>query len=67
MLQLNNQGLLGALYQYWNVEPKVRLHRRNTYFEDEIQVSNTTVLRVGIVLSMIAMAIVGLWSLGGIL
>ena len=64
---MNNQGLLGALYQYWNIEPKARLHRRNTYFEDEVRVSNLTALRVGIVASVIAMAIIGLWSLGGIL
>ena len=31
---MNNQGLFGALAQYWTVEPKPRLNRRNTYFED---------------------------------
>ena len=65
--QLNNQGLLGALYQYWNIEPKARLHRRNTYFDDEVRVSNLTALRVGIVVSVLATAIIGFWSLGGLL
>lgn len=31
---MDNQGLFGALDQYWSVEPKPRLNRRNTYFED---------------------------------
>lgn len=67
VLQLNrdNQGLVGALHQYWNIDEKPRLYRRNTYFDD-VQVSNTTALRVGIVVSMVAVAIVGLWSLGGL-
>ena len=60
---LNNQGLLGALLQYWDIQPRARLHRRNTYF-DEVTVSNAQALRVGIVVSMIATAIVGLWSIG---
>ena len=47
-----NQGLFGALEQYWTVEPRVRLHRRNTYFNDA-QVSNVTALRVGIVASAV--------------
>ena len=49
-----NQGFFGALEQYWTLEPKVRLHRRNTYF-DEVQVSNVTALRVGIVSSTVLM------------
>ena len=66
VLQLNNQGLLGALHQYWNIDEKPRLDRKNTYFDD-VQVSNLTALRVGIVVSVVATAIIGLWSLGGIL
>lgn len=31
---MSNQGIWGALEQYWRVEPKPRLNRRNTYFED---------------------------------
>jgi len=60
VLQLNreDQGLVGALHQYWNIDEKPRLYRRNTYL---------TALRVGIVASVVATAIIGLWSLGGIL
>ena len=61
-----DQGLVGALHQYWNIDEKPRLYRRNTYFED-VQLSNLTALRVGIVASVVATAIIGLWSLGGIL
>lgn len=60
-----DQGLVGALHQYWNIDEKPRLYRRNTYFDD-VSVSNLTALRVGIVVSMVAVAIVGLWSLGGL-
>ena len=63
---MNDQGLYGALDQYWSIEEKPRLHRRNTYF-DEVQVSNTDALRVGIVVSALATAIVVSWSLIGVL
>ena len=63
---MNDQGLYGALSQYWTVEPKARLHRRNTYFDDA-QLSNAQALRVGIVVSVIATAIIGFWSIGVLL
>lgn len=31
---MNSQGLLGALLQYWTIEDKPRLYRRNTWFDD---------------------------------
>lgn len=66
MGSLNNQGLFGAISQYWDVEPKARLHRRNSYFNDH-EVSNVQALRVGIVVS-IATAMVVVWGMvGGIL
>jgi len=61
-----DQGLLGALHQYWNIEDKPRLYRKNTYFED-LRLSNADALRVGIVVSMIATAIVVFWSLLGVI
>lgn len=60
-----NQGFFGALEQYWTVDEKPRLNRRNTYFED-VQLSNTDALRVGIVVSMVAIAIVVFWSMLGV-
>ena len=64
---MNKQGLYGAVEQYWSIEPKARLHRRNTYFED-VNLSSYDALRVGIVVSIIATAIIGFWCmLGGIL
>ena len=63
---MSNQGLLGAIYQYWNIHDKPRLDRRNTYFRDA-QVSNIDALRVGIVVSVLATAIVVFWCLGGLL
>lgn len=61
-----NQGLLGALEQFWTIEEKPRLHRRNTYFDD-VQVSNAEALRVGIAVSTIATAIIVFWSMAGVL
>ena len=29
-----NQGLWGALEQFWTIEPKARLHRRNSWFAE---------------------------------
>ena len=63
---MTGQGLLGALIQYWSIEPKARLNRRNTYFEDH-QVSNTTALRGGLVVCTLATAIVVFWSLLGVM
>lgn len=62
---MNDQGLFGALDQYWTVDEKPRLHRRNTYFDD-ISLSNVDALRVGIVVSILAIAIVMSWSLIGV-
>ena len=63
---MNKQGLYGAVEQYWTIEPKARLHRRNTYFEDA-KLSNYNALRVGIVAVMIATAIIGFWSVLGVI
>ena len=35
---MTNQGLCGALKQYWTIEEKPRLTRRNAYFEDKRRV-----------------------------
>ena len=63
---MNDQGFFGALDQYWTVNEKPRLARRNTYFDD-VQVSNIQALKVGIVASMVATAIVVFWSLLGVI
>ena len=59
-----DQGLYGALDQYWSVDEKPRLHRRNSYFNDHPQISNTDALRVGLAVSVLATAIIVFWSLG---
>lgn len=64
---MNSQGLFGALHQYWSVEPKARLHRRNSYFNDHPNVSNYDALRFGVVLSSVATAILILWSILGVI
>lgn len=64
VLGLNDQGLFGALRQYWAVEPKPRLHRRNTYFDDNINLSNTQALRVGIVAITVSLLVVMFGCIG---
>ena len=61
---MSSQGILGALDQYWSIEDKPRLHRRNTYFSDH-EVSNIDALRFGICFIVVAMAIVMSWCLLG--
>ena len=63
---MSNQGLLGALDQYWSIEDKPRLHRRNTYFREH-EVSNLDALRFGLGFIIVAMAIVVSWSVGMVL
>ena len=63
---MTDQGFFGALDQYWTVHDKPRLDRRNTYFDD-VQLSNSDALRVGIVVSALATAIVIFWSMIGVL
>lgn len=61
-----NQGLLGALAQYWTVDEKPRLNRKNTYFEDALTLSNADALRLGIVATSAIAIIVISWSLVGV-
>ena len=58
---MSNQGLYGALDQYWTVNEAPRLNRRNTFFEDH-KASNYDALRFGLAVSTIATAIIVLWS-----
>ena len=61
---MSSQGIFGALDQYWSIEEKPRLHRRNTYFNDH-QVSNVDALRFGLGFIIVAMAIVVSWCVAG--
>lgn len=60
---MSSQGLLGAIRQYWDIQPAPRLHRRNTVFETEV--SNVDALRFGLSFIIVAMAIVGSWCIAG--
>lgn len=62
---MDNQGLFGALEQYWTVNDKPRLDRKNTYFDD-LTLSNADALRVGVLVATLAIAIVVSWSLIGV-
>ena len=63
---MNKQGLFGAVEQYWTINEKPRLNRRNTYFEDT-KLSSWNTLRVGIVAIMIALAIIVFWCVLGVI
>ena len=62
-----DQGLLGALEQFWTVEPKPRLGRKNTYFEDLKFTDNWTILKIVLGLVSIGIAIMVFWSVRWIL
>ena len=64
---MNNQGLFGAISQYWTIDEKPRLHRKNTFFEDHPKFDNKKSFSVGIVFSMLALAIIVLWSVMGVI
>ena len=61
---MSNQGLFGAIEQYWTVNEAPRLNRRNTYFRDHPKVSSYDSLRISLVVSVLATAIVIFWSVG---
>ena len=61
---MSNQGFFGALWQYWNIQEKPRLDRRNTYFDDKLDmVSNYDALVFGICFIVVALAIFSAWLL----
>lgn len=64
---MSNQGFFGALEQYWTVNEAPRLNRRNTFFEDNVVVSNATALKFAVAITIIAMAIPLFWSLMGVI
>lgn len=59
---MSNQGLFGAIEQYWTVDEALRLNRRNTYFRDHLKVSSYGALKVSLAVSIVATAIVIFWS-----
>ena len=62
-----NQGLWGAIEQFWTVEEKPRLHRRNTFFEEYPKVTNYDSLKIGIVAFSVTVVVVAVTTIGGIL
>ena len=61
---MSKQGLYGAFEQYWTVDEAPRLDRKNTYFRDHLKVSSYDALRVSLVASIVAIAIIVFWSVG---
>ena len=59
---MSNQGLFGAIEQYWTVDEAPRLNRRNTYFRDHLKVSSYGALKVSLAVIVLAIAIVIFWS-----
>ena len=53
---MSNQGFKGALAQYWTVEDKPRLTRRNTWFEEH-QPSRKSANQFYIGITVVALAI----------
>ena len=60
-----NQGLFGAIWQYWDIQEKPRLDRRNTYFDESV--SNAVALRFGVAFILLALAIMVSWCVTGVI
>ena len=59
---MTSQGFFGALWQYWNIQEKPRLNRRNTYFDDSLdKVTNYDALIFGTGFIVVALAIISAW------
>ena len=65
-LDHGNQGLLGAFEQYFTVEDKPRLYRRNTYFEDKYNsiYNNPKTGIIAFVILLLGFGLILLWSVG---
>lgn len=66
VVQMSNQGFFGALSQYWTVDEKPRLNRKNSWFDDH-EPSNADAMKFGLAVSIIATAIIGFWSIIGVM
>ena len=66
---MTNQGFFGALWQYWNINPKPRLERKNTFFDDELdKVTNQDAIIFCTFSLLIALGILSVWCIiGGLL
>ncbi|WP_458456482.1 hypothetical protein [Methanobrevibacter sp.] len=62
---MNSQGFFGALWQYWDIQPKVRLNRRNTFFDEE-KITNYDALRFSMLISIVSLSILIFWSILGV-
>lgn len=58
-----SQGLWGAIEQYWSVEDKPRLDRRNSYFEDH-HLNDRDALNLYLIASSVGITIVILGLVG---
>ena len=63
---MDNQGLVFAVLQYFTVEEKPRLYRRNTWFEDHLQMSDATAFRFLFVFISLAIALTIFMMVGGL-
>lgn len=61
---MSNQGFTGALIQYFTIEDKPRLNRRNTWFRDNFRISEAIAIRFIIVFVSVAIAFIIYGMLG---
>lgn len=56
-----SQGFLGAIEQYWTIDEKPRLDRRNTYFKDKTISENiSNIFLISGTTSVLAIAIISM-------
>lgn len=63
---MNNQGLAYAIIQYFTIDDKPRLDRRNTWFRDHLHMSDATAIRFLLFLFGVALAFIVYNMVGGL-
>lgn len=63
---MTNQGFTGALIQYFTIEEKPRLTRRNTWFRDHLEISEKLAMNIFVVIFSIILG-VSIFSMMGLL
>ena len=61
---MSNQGFTGALIQYFTIEDKPRLTRRNTWFRDHLKISEKMAMNMLVILCSIVIGVTVFSMLG---
>ena len=54
---MSNQGFVGAVIQYFTIEDKPRLTRRNTWFRDHLKISEKLATNIFVVIFSVILGV----------